>query len=98
MANPDTERAGIEYVMKLECEAHRQPEDVHLKGFPYDISSPPRKIEVKAFGRSARGAPTLTTLRYAEGGDFGRKPSSSTSGSLALAASRSTEVFGSRTI
>jgi hypothetical protein len=25
--------------------------------FPYDISSPPRKIETKAFGRSARGAP-----------------------------------------
>lgn len=56
MANPDTERAGIEYVMRLEYEAGRQPEDVHLKGFPYDISSPPRKIEVKAFGGSARGA------------------------------------------
>jgi hypothetical protein len=57
LANADVERAGIEYVMRLEFEAGRRPEDVHLQGFPYDISSPPRKIEVKAFGGSARGAP-----------------------------------------
>ena len=57
MANAETERAGIEYVMRLERAAGRQPEDVHLQGFPYDVSSPPRKIEVKAFGGSARGAP-----------------------------------------
>lgn len=56
MANPDIERAGIEYVIRLEREAGRHPEDVHQQGFPYDISSPPRKIEVKAFGGSARGA------------------------------------------
>jgi hypothetical protein len=43
--------------MELECAADRVPEDVHLKGLPYDVSSPPRKIEVKAFGGSARGAP-----------------------------------------
>src|SRR5262249_4406303 len=49
--------AAIEYVMGLEREARRQPVDVHLQGFPYDISSPPRKIEVKGFGGSARGAP-----------------------------------------
>jgi len=35
----------------------RKPEDVTRKGAPFDISSPPRKIEVKAFGGSARGAP-----------------------------------------
>jgi hypothetical protein len=57
VGNAEIERAAIEYVMKLEREARRQPVDVHLQGFPYDISSPPRKIEVKAFGRSARGAP-----------------------------------------
>ncbi len=57
LANADIERAGIEYVMRLEREAGRHPEDVHLQGFPYDVSSPPRMIEVKAFGGSARGAP-----------------------------------------
>jgi hypothetical protein len=57
LANPETERAGIEYIMRLERAAGRQPEDVHRQGVPYDISSPPRKIEVKAFGESARGAP-----------------------------------------
>ncbi len=58
MANADIERAGIEYVLRLEREAGRHPEDVHdQRGFSYDVSSPPRKIEVKAFGGSARGAP-----------------------------------------
>ncbi len=57
MNNAEIERAAIEYVMGLEREARRHPVDVHLQGFPYDISSPPRKIEVKAFGGSARGAP-----------------------------------------
>ena len=57
VANADVERAGIEYVMRLEREAGRHPEDVHQQSFAYDVSSPPRKIEVKAFGGSARGAP-----------------------------------------
>ena len=57
MANSETERVAIEYVMALKCRAGRRPEDVHLHGFPYDVSSPPRKIEVKAFGAAARGAP-----------------------------------------
>jgi Protein NO VEIN, C-terminal len=56
MANTETELAGIAYVMELERQANRQPEDVHLKGLPYDVYSAPRKIEVKAFGGSARGA------------------------------------------
>jgi hypothetical protein len=57
MANSDVERIAIEHVMGLERVAGRQPEDVHLdRRFAYDIASPPRKIEVKAFGGSARGA------------------------------------------
>jgi hypothetical protein len=57
VANADIERLGIEYVMRLEREAGRHPEDVHQQqAFPCDVSSPPRKIEVKAFGGSARGA------------------------------------------
>ena len=35
--------------------AGRLPEDVRRAGKPYDISSPPRKIEIKAFSQSARG-------------------------------------------
>lgn len=57
MINSEVERIAIEHVMGLERAADRQPEDVHDRGLPYDIASPPRKIEVKAFGGSARGAP-----------------------------------------
>ncbi|HEY1644009.1 MAG TPA: DUF3883 domain-containing protein [Streptosporangiaceae bacterium] len=55
MTNTDTERLALEYVMKLERDAGRSPADVSHRGVPYDIFSAPRKIEVKAFGRSARG-------------------------------------------
>ena len=58
MANTETEHVGIEYVLELERRAGRQPEDVHLKGVPYDVYSPPRKIEVKAFGGSAEAPPS----------------------------------------
>ncbi len=43
MANSETERRAIKYVMELERLAERVPEDVHLKGLSYDVSSPPRK-------------------------------------------------------
>jgi hypothetical protein len=56
VGNSETERIAIEHVLDLERRDGRMPEDVHLRGHPYDISSPPRKIEVKAFGGSARGA------------------------------------------
>lgn len=55
MANTEVERIAIQYVMELERAAGRRPEDVHLRGVPYDIASPPRKIEVKAFSGTARG-------------------------------------------
>ena len=56
MGNSETERRAIEHVMRLERQAGRHPEDVRLTDAPYDVASPPRKIEVKAFGASARGA------------------------------------------
>ena len=56
MGHSETERRAIEYVMQLERGQGRQPTDVHHAGAPYDVDSPPRKIEVKAFGGSARGA------------------------------------------
>ncbi|HEY0696881.1 MAG TPA: DUF3883 domain-containing protein [Micromonospora sp.] len=57
MGNTEVERIAIEFVMELERRDGRVPEDVHLTGAPYDVSSPPRLIEVKAFGASARSAP-----------------------------------------
>ncbi|AEB42250.1 DUF3883 domain-containing protein [Micromonospora maris] len=56
MGGNEVERIAIEYVMQLEIRNGRVPEDVHLTKAPYDVSSPPRKIEVKAFGGSARSA------------------------------------------
>jgi hypothetical protein len=57
VSNSEVERIAIEHVMGLERVAGREPEDVRSRGLAYDIASPPRKIEVKAFGGSARGAP-----------------------------------------
>lgn len=56
LTNLEVERLALERVMQLERQAGRDPVDVHLKGEPFDIRSAPRKIEVKAFGGSARGA------------------------------------------
>ncbi|MFJ7944172.1 protein NO VEIN domain-containing protein [Streptomyces sp. NPDC096354] len=54
MGNKQTEQSAIEHVMALERAAGREPKDVHTTGLPFDVDSPPRKIEVKAFSRSAR--------------------------------------------
>jgi hypothetical protein len=63
-------------VIELERQAGREPIDCrYVRGFAGDISSPPRTIEVKAFGRSARadGFLWLETSQVDEGrrsGDF----------------------------
>ncbi|MFE7244785.1 DUF3883 domain-containing protein [Streptomyces sp. NPDC057580] len=57
MSNSETEKGAIVHVMALERAAGRDPRDVRTAGLPYDIDSPPRKIEVKAFSRSARTQP-----------------------------------------
>ncbi len=49
------ESAAIEWVMGLGRGAGREPRDVRYAGAPGDIASPPRVIEVKAFGKSNRG-------------------------------------------
>ncbi|MEU6066789.1 MULTISPECIES: DUF3883 domain-containing protein [Streptomyces] len=54
MGNRETEQAAITRVMALERAAGRDPKDVRTSGLPYDVDSPPRMIEVKAFSRSAR--------------------------------------------
>jgi len=67
MTNSEVERKAIEHVIEQERAAGRQPEDVHRsRAHPYDIWSPPRKIEVKAFGGSARSAQVPIEERQAQ--------------------------------
>ena len=53
--NKAIESAAIAWVMDLERRAGRDPVDTRFAGAPADVSSPPRVIEVKAFGKSNRG-------------------------------------------
>lgn len=62
MAEPPTlhtnkaiEDAAIDWVMDRERLAGRAPQDTRRSGSPADIESPPRVIEVKAFGGPSRG-------------------------------------------
>ena len=57
MGNKETEQAAIAHVLAVERAAGREPIDVRTMRRPYDVESPPRKIEVKAFSRSARSEP-----------------------------------------
>jgi hypothetical protein len=56
LTNSAVENAAIDFVMSLERGAGREPVDVRRTRSAGDIVSPPRTIEVKAIGRSARGA------------------------------------------
>ncbi len=55
VGNKAIESAAIEWVMALERTAGRQPRDARYERGAADIESPPRVIEVKAFGKSNRG-------------------------------------------
>ncbi len=55
LGNKAIEDAAIAWVMELERTAGREPRDTRHAGAPADIESPPRLIEVKAFGVSNRG-------------------------------------------
>ena len=55
VSNKAIENAAVDWIMGLERAAGRQPRDTRNKGAPADIESPPRMIEVKAFGTSNRG-------------------------------------------
>jgi hypothetical protein len=55
LGNTAIEAAAIEWVMKLERAAGRDPRDTRFAGAPADILSPPRVIEVKVFGKPNRG-------------------------------------------
>jgi hypothetical protein len=53
--NVEIEDAAVAWILELERAAGRDPIDVRGTGSPADVESPPRLIEIKAFGRSARG-------------------------------------------
>lgn len=55
VGNKAIEDAAVAWVMELERDAGGAPRDTRFAGAPADIDSPPRVIEVKAFGGSNRG-------------------------------------------
>lgn len=71
MADPLTgpkaiESAAIAWVMECERRAGREPVDVRYRGAAGDVESPPRTIEVKASGRTARGADLWLEVRQVD--------------------------------
>lgn len=64
--NRVVEDASIEWVIQHEKAAGRNAENVRGKGHAGDISSPPRTIEVKAYGGSARGHDLWLEVRQFE--------------------------------
>jgi hypothetical protein len=66
VGNKAIEDAAIAWVMQLERAAGRYPQDTRYRGAPADIESPPRLIEVKAFGKSTRGDDLLMEPRQLE--------------------------------
>lgn len=66
VSNKAVEGAAIEWVMSLERSVGRVPRDTRYKGAPADIDSPPRVIEVKAFGKSNRGFELWMEVRQIE--------------------------------
>lgn len=75
VSNKETEDFAVDVVMGLEREAAREPEDVRRAGAQWDVTSPPRNIEVKAFGGSARGAGVPLEKRQVEAAWQTRQPS-----------------------
>ena len=64
--NKGIEDAAIAWVIDRERAAGREPRDTRRRGAPTDIESPPRLIEVKAFGKSGRGSDLPFEVRQFE--------------------------------
>lgn len=64
--NKAIEDAAIAWVMELERAAGREPRDTRHRGAPADVESPPRIIEIKAFGKSNRGYDLWLEVRQVE--------------------------------
>ncbi len=65
-SNKAIEEAAIAWVIQLERQAGRNPRDTRHQGAPADLESPPRLIEVKAFGTMTRGYDLWLELRQVE--------------------------------
>lgn len=68
-SNTAVENAAIAWVLQIERGAGRNPVDTRGTGAAADVSSPPRVIEVKAYGRSARGQDLWLEPRQVEAAD-----------------------------
>lgn len=66
VGNNAVESAANAWVMDLERAAGHQPRDSRCQAAPDDIESPPRVIEVKAFGKSNRGFDLWPETRQVE--------------------------------
>lgn len=64
--NKAKEDAAIAWVMELERANGREPKDTRYRGAPADIESPPRLIEIKAFGTNTRGYDLPLEVRQME--------------------------------
>lgn len=67
--NRAVEDAAIAWVLRIEREAGRESADTRGTGAAADVSSPPRLIEVKAYGKSARGQDLWLEPRQVEEAD-----------------------------
>lgn len=64
--NRAVEDAAIAFVLARETANGRTARDVRGTGAAGDVDSPPRTIEVKAFGRSARGTDLWLEVRQVD--------------------------------
>lgn len=64
--NKEIEDAAIAWVIEHEARRGRHAVDTRHAGAPADLESPPRTIEVKAFGGSARGQDLWLEARQVE--------------------------------
>lgn len=65
-SNKAVEDAAIAWVLDLERAAGREPRETRYQGAAGDIESPPRVIEVKAFGKTNRGYDLWLEVRQVE--------------------------------
>jgi hypothetical protein len=66
LGNRAIEEAAVAWVMQLELAAGREPRDTRHRGAPADIESPPRLIEVKAYGKTCRGEDLWLEVRQVD--------------------------------
>lgn len=64
--NKEIEGAAIAWVVEYEARCDRRAVDTRHTGAPTDLESPPRVIEVKAFGGSARGQDLWLEVRQVD--------------------------------